>query len=155
MPLISYCQDYPHCSGTYCVLSGWGVKLTNDNGSRANHRAGLLIRRRADTFSSPGHVMHLPCCFLLTLLFQGHLFYHAAAWCRCNKLFQVPLPPIPSSTYTINSLDVADVLGVSMDASGCCGVEGWLEGDTAILSTELTVQYTSVLFLPCHEISPL
>lgn len=36
--------------------------------------------------------MHLPDCFLLTRLFQGHPFYRAAS-CR-SKVFQVsPLPP--------------------------------------------------------------
>ena len=119
MPPIGSCQDYPRCSGADCVLSGWGVKLTNDNGSRANHRAGPLIRRRADTFSSPGHGMHLPGCFLLTLLFQYNPFYHIEAWCHCS-IFQVSLSLIPSSTYSIYPLDIAGVFGVFMDASGLC-----------------------------------
>ena len=47
--------------------------------------------------------MHLPGCFLLTRLFQGHPFY-CAAWCR-SKVFQVS--PLPPPTFTVHLLCIA------------------------------------------------
>lgn len=50
--------------------------------------------------------MHLPGCFLLTRLFQGHPFYRAA-WC-CSKVFQVS--PLPPTTFTIRPQCTAGTL---------------------------------------------
>lgn len=50
--------------------------------------------------------MHLPGCFLLTRLFQGHPFYRAA-WCR-SRVFQVS--PLPPPTFTIRLLCTAGTL---------------------------------------------
>lgn len=108
MPLIGSCQDYPCCSEADCVFwgGGWGVKLTNDKTGRANHGSGPLIRHCTDMSSSYSPMMHLPGCFLLTRLFQGHPFYRAA-WCR-SKVFQVS--PLPPPTFTIRLLCTAGTL---------------------------------------------
>lgn len=61
----------------------------------------------AQTRPPASAMMHLPGCFLLTRLFQGHPFYRAA-WC-CSKVFQVsPLPP--TYTFTISLLCTAGTL---------------------------------------------
>ena len=122
---------------------GCRMRLTNDKAGKAYQGAGPLIGGTTDSSCSSWPVMYLPGCFLLTLLFQGHPFQHAA-WCH-SKVFQVK-PPSTLARLPATFIHYSSIGALQLRASGCAK----LEANSCLLHRACGVSLWS--FVPSREI---